>query len=166
MKIERIVELSMMKVLWPKDCEDIRKALIEYAEVLKARDRKVGLNCHGSVGRRASQHHGGRPVTSDNETVEEIVNEMRDKWAQFYYSEGTRRKDGKYSEFPAIDTEEVASRIEAVHRREIAELRECLRLSSNEMEMVVQWLGRYPKWQECLTQDVARNRKALEGGES
>ena len=36
----------MMKVLWPKDCEDIRKALIEYAEVIKARDRKVELNCH------------------------------------------------------------------------------------------------------------------------
>lgn len=47
-------------------------------------------------------------------------------------------------------------------RSEIAELRECLRLSSNSMEMVVQWLGKYPTWQEGLKNDVARNRKVLE----
>lgn len=49
------------------------------------------------------------------------------------------------------------------HKREITELRECLRCSSNLMEMVGQWLGKYPEWQKCLKNVVARNRKALEG---
>lgn len=48
---------------------------------------------------------------------------------------------------------------------EIAELRECLRLSSNSMEIVVQWLGKHPEWQKCLKNGVARNRKALKGVE-
>lgn len=44
--------------------------------------------------------------------------------------------------------------------REVAELRERLRVSSNAMEIVVQWLGKYPKWQELLRDCVAENRKA------
>lgn len=48
-------------------------------------------------------------------------------------------------------------------RSEVAELRELLRQSSNSMEMVVQWLGKFPEWQKCIRSSVARNRKALVG---
>lgn len=39
MNIERIKELAAMKVIWPKDGADIRKALSEYAEILENKDR-------------------------------------------------------------------------------------------------------------------------------
>lgn len=38
-----------------------------------------------------------------------------------------------------------------------------LRLSSNLMEIVVQWFDKYTKRQEGLKNVVARNRKVLEG---
>ena len=64
-------------------------------------------------------------MASNNETVADIANEMRSEWAQVYFSEGSRRKDGEYcaNEFVAIEPETVADRIEAAHRREVAELR-------------------------------------------
>lgn len=62
-------------------------------------------------------------MTSENETVEDIVRKMRDEWALCYFSEGTKRKDGGYSDFCAIDTAEVANNIEAAHRREVSELK-------------------------------------------
>lgn len=48
-------------------------------------------------------------------------------------------------------------------RSENAELRDCLRLSSNARDIAIQWLDRYPSWQECLKNGIARNRKAMEG---
>ena len=68
-------------------------------------------------------------MASENETVAEIVSEMRGEWAQVYFSEGSRRKDGEYcdNEFAAIESGTVADRIEAAHGREVAELRECLK---------------------------------------
>ena len=68
-------------------------------------------------------------MASENETVADIANEMRIEWAQVYFSEGSRRKDGEYcdNEFVAIEPETVADRIEAAHQREVAELRECLK---------------------------------------
>ena len=61
-------------------------------------------------------------MASENETVAEIVRKMRDEWALCYFSEGTKRKDGGYSHFCTIDTEEFSNSIEAAHRREIAKL--------------------------------------------
>lgn len=50
MNIERIKELAAMKVIWPKDSADIRKALCEYAEILEKKDHdpKVLDPCCGS----------------------------------------------------------------------------------------------------------------------
>ena len=63
-------------------------------------------------------------MASENETVEDIVKEMRSEWAQVYFSEGSRRKDGEYcdNEFAAIEPETVADRIEAAHQRDVAKL--------------------------------------------
>ena len=63
-------------------------------------------------------------MASNNETVADIANEMRSEWAQVYFSEGSRRKDGEYcdNEFVAIEPETVADRIEAAHQREVGEL--------------------------------------------
>ena len=74
-------------------------------------------------------------MASENETVADIANEMRSEWAQVYFSEGSRRKDGEYcdNEFVAIEPETVADRIEAAHQREVAELRECLREAVTEV---------------------------------
>lgn len=107
--------------------------------------------------------------TTENETVEDIVKEIRQvgpyavykkpifkdvtavsepfvkrfMYGHFVTDFGTVRiENPKVKE---VSNYELADRIEAAHRREIAELRECLRVSSNAMEMVVQWLGRYPK---------------------
>lgn len=65
-----------------------------------------------------------RKMASENETVADIANEMRSEWAQVYFSEGSRRKDGEYcdNEFAAIEPETVADRIEAAHQREVGEL--------------------------------------------
>ena len=63
-------------------------------------------------------------MTSENETVEEIVKEMRGEWAQVYFSEGSRRNDGEYcdNEFAAIEPGTVADRIESAWRREKAQV--------------------------------------------
>ena len=63
-------------------------------------------------------------MASENETVADIANEMRSEWAQVYFSEGSRRKDGEYcdNEFAAIEPETVADRIEAAHQRDVAKL--------------------------------------------
>ena len=54
------------------------------------------------------------------EKVEDIVAEMRNEWAEVYYSEGTRRRDGAYcdNKFVAIEPSEVSDRIEAAANRE------------------------------------------------
>lgn len=57
---------------------------------------------------------------NDNETVEQVCEEMRNNWAVLYYSEGTRTKNGGYSGVPVIETENLAERILAAHKREIA----------------------------------------------
>ena len=79
-------------------------------------------------------------MASENETVADIANEMRIKWAQVYFSEGSRRKDGEYcdNEFAAIEPETVADRIEAAHKREVAELRECLVRRSSHLNLILQ----------------------------
>lgn len=58
------------------------------------------------------------------ETFAEIVKEMRVEWAQVYFSEGSRRKDGEYcdNEFVAIEPSNVADRLEAAHNRDVARL--------------------------------------------
>lgn len=58
------------------------------------------------------------------ETFAEIVKEMRDEWAQVYFSEGSRRKNGEYcdNEFVAIEPSIVADRLEAAHNRDVARL--------------------------------------------
>ena len=63
-------------------------------------------------------------MASEYETVADIANEMRSEWAQVYFSEGSRRKDGEYcdNEFAAIEPETVADRIEAAHQRDVAKL--------------------------------------------
>lgn len=57
-----------------------------------------------------------------HETVADIVAEIRGSWAQVYFCEGSRRKDGEYcdNEFVAIESEAVADRIEAALERERA----------------------------------------------
>lgn len=89
-------------------------------------------------------------MASENETVAEIANEMRGEWAQVYFSESSRRKDGEYcdNEFAAVEPGTVADRIEAAHRREVAELRECLK----EAVFVMQTLfdKQMPKWRKAL----------------
>lgn len=126
-------------------------------------------------------------MASENETIAEIVKEIRQTGPYTIYRKPIFREPSAFSEeyvkrflygqmvtdFGMIRVEnpkikdvsnyELADRIEAAHRREVTELRECLRLSSNSMEMVVQWLGKYPKWQDELKYLVAENRKALEG---
>ena len=64
-------------------------------------------------------------MASKNETIAEIGKEMRDEWAQVYFSEDSRRKDGEYCDdgFVAIEPEAVADRIEAANSREFAELK-------------------------------------------
>lgn len=71
-------------------------------------------------------------MASKTETHADIINEMRNKWAQCYFSEDYRRKDGEYSDYPAIEPYKVANRLEAAHKREVAELREALREAINE----------------------------------
>ena len=73
---------------------------------------------------------------SENETVAYIANEMRIEWAQVYFSEGSRRKDGEYcdNEFAAIEPETVADRIEAAHQRAVAELKRRLKVAEDALE--------------------------------
>lgn len=66
-------------------------------------------------------------MASNNETIEDIVREMRDEWAMCYFSEGTKKKDGNYSDFCTIDTEEVANIIETAHMRDVAKLKHWIR---------------------------------------
>lgn len=53
-------------------------------------------------------------MASENETVEDIVKELRDQ-----YEDAT--------DICVIDAPEYADRIESAHRREVAELRKCLK---------------------------------------
>lgn len=105
-------------------------------------------------------------MTNENETIDDIIKDIleNDGYCISPTSLFAFDEDG------GIMLGDLAERIKVAHERElaakdaeIAELRECLRLSSNSMEMVVQWLGKYPAWQECLKNGVARNRKVLEG---
>ena len=75
-----------------------------------------------------------------------------------------KKKCEEYERQPELMAETANAALELLKSQDakIAELRECLRLSSNSMEMVVQWLDKYPEWQKCLKNGVARNRKALE----
>lgn len=59
-------------------------------------------------------------MANENETVEQVCEEIRNDWACLYYSEGTRRKNGERSDVPVIETEKLAERILAAHKREIA----------------------------------------------
>lgn len=74
-------------------------------------------------------------MASENETVADIAREMRDEWALCYFSEGTKKKDGGYSDFCTIDTAEVANSIEAANRREVAELKH--------------WIKSAARWIKC-----------------
>lgn len=109
-------------------------------------------------------------MASENDTVADIVREMRSEWAQVYFSEGSRRKDGEYcdNEFAAIEPETVADRIEEAYKREVAELRECLK------ETIVIAAAEYHyhscfkhvkcgEIERCKTCKVVRWRKALKG---
>lgn len=53
------------------------------------------------------------------ETIADIVAEMRNEWAKVYFSGGTRRRDGAYcdNKFVVIEPSEVADRIEAAAKR-------------------------------------------------
>ena len=52
------------------------------------------------------------------ETVADIVREMREVWAVNYWCEGCKTMNGDYPDVVAITTAELADRIEAAHKRE------------------------------------------------
>lgn len=70
-------------------------------------------------------------MANENETVEQVCEEMRNDWAQLYFSEGTRKRDGGYSDVSVIETDKVSGRILAAHKRDIADFQrrydECVR---------------------------------------
>lgn len=57
-------------------------------------------------------------INENQETIADIVSEMRNEWAEVYYSEETRRRDGAYcdNKFVAIEPSEIADRIEAARQ--------------------------------------------------
>lgn len=61
-------------------------------------------------------------MAEEKETVEHVCEEMLNDWALYYYSEGTRKKNGEYSDVCVIETEKVANRILAANKHEIASL--------------------------------------------
>lgn len=59
-------------------------------------------------------------METNNETIDDIIREMREDWAMTYFCEGTKKKNGEYSNIAAIGSQTVAERIEAAHKREMA----------------------------------------------
>lgn len=55
---------------------------------------------------------------SKQETIEDILREMREEWAVLYFSNGSQRRDGEYTTFPVLETEKFARRIKAAWNRE------------------------------------------------
>lgn len=75
------------------------------------------------------------------ETIDGIIREMREDWAMTYFSEGTKKKNGEYSNVAAIGSQTVAARIEKAHTREIREkylennrLREIVKELANKLQ--------------------------------
>ena len=54
----------------------------------------------------------------NQETISDIVREMRDVWAVNYWCEGCKTMNGDYPDVVAITTSELADRIEAAANRE------------------------------------------------
>lgn len=100
-------------------------------------------------------------MANENEKVGEIVKEIRDSWAQVYFSESSRRKDGEYcdNEFAAIESETVADRIEAAHKREVEKLRDVGK------QMLRRWCNLACTCEHCEfnAEPCSRWRKILEG---
>lgn len=125
-------------------------------------------------------------MSSENETVEDIVREMRQVGPypiykkpiftnpksvsesylkRFMYGQLVTDYGTVIVENPKVKNVSncsLASRIESAWRREKTELCECLRLSSNAMEMVRQFIRTLPNWRDNLEKQVKRNRKAIE----
>lgn len=58
---------------------------------------------------------------TNDETVAQLCEEITTQWANCYFSEGQKRRDGEYSNMVVIERDKLAERILAAHKREMAE---------------------------------------------
>lgn len=109
--------------------------------------------------RKFAKDDGNRHVALDcrglEESLDRIESAYRREMADF---EATKRALAD-----VIAEKKQFAEIAAKLEHEVAELRECLRLSTNGMSMVIQWLGKYPAWQEEFFKQCENNRNVLEG---
>ena len=73
-------------------------------------------------------------MANDNETVKQIAQEMQNDWAKFCFYEGTKKKNGEYSDVAVIEPEKVADRILSAHEREMAAKNRQLEAASADAE--------------------------------
>lgn len=100
-----------------------------------------------------------------NETIADIVAEIRGSWAQVYFCEGSRRKDGEYcdNEFVAIEPESIADRIEAAWKRELEAGAEASQICGEIGEAIGRWSsGNAAKMRETLEFADSQLRAATE----
>lgn len=57
-----------------------------------------------------------------DESIEDIVHELRNEWATLYFSEGSRTRNGEYPNTVCVETDVLADRIEAALQREKAKI--------------------------------------------